>query len=209
MNHDRKLVVIGKGSTLYRSIGRTVFNEFGKIDEFSHSEVFTGKASGFWSIAILFALSRSQKENSKLLRLALKMADKVLVVGSCAMLSERASAFTYSRLKEQQAKDVIANSLKRSVLYACFGQFAKNSRMGPVYISTGDDLRRSLDDLVAGAVGVRLYANVSTSSSDSLVMYRLYRFFELVFRRRLSAAIFKFLTNYNYGYNLVCPQIED
>lgn len=198
------LVIFGKNSKLYTQYLKqslAACEDYTISRECSHNEI-ESLVKDKSAICIVFAYSNDSLDNYNIIeKLSLKYK-RILIVGSASALSHRATSFRYSLQKRLQASSaVLLNKRAYShILVANFGSFSVDHRIGRKYISQFESFKSSIDDVRLERSGVSQYFIICGTSNPHIVMYRLA---EYILGVKLTALLFKYSTNYTYGYNIV------
>lgn len=204
----RTWVIVGRNARLYQTLQTDVrarAKEVGvTVHELSHTDLaaYMHEAPDDGALIFLFSLSKRESENRAILVSLAKQSAPVIVIGSCAILSPRADAFAYSRLKRAQAMTITALSSRAPMLYGCFGSFAQPTRRGPTYVSTLADLWRAVD-VVMHASGNRVQRFARVVGMHSSTVASAYRAMEALLGAKVAAACVKLFSRHMYGYSFV------
>ncbi len=206
MIKDPKIYIIGKNSRLFKDFYNYLSENFSEksnnfvlcsykdIDNISISNVQKSRC-------VLFSISMLDIENSSLLEELINKFNEVRIIGSSSAKSYCAESFNYSRVKYNQFMDAKTRYEKGSkVYYYLFGDFYGSKRIGKKYISNFDDLEKYIfssrlgefSELCAKEKGKNLQLHTIT-----------YNIFEKIFGIKITAAIFKFLSPFTYGYTRI------
>jgi hypothetical protein len=206
MTIESEIYIIGKNSKLFKdfysysldkhmdNIKTLVLCSYKDIDTIELS-------SDKKNICILFSISMFDTENFLILDKLLIKFSEVRVVGSSSAISYCAKSFNYSRVKYNQfmkAKTHYENG--HNIYYYMFGDFYDSKRVGRKLKSNFSDLENFI--FSSNLNDFSILCAVKTGKNSKFHKF-IYELFEKIIGTKLTAALFKFLSPYTYGYTRI------
>lgn len=191
--HTIKILVTARSSQVASWISNNTPAHY-SVDLASREQVPQLTEIEHYDVIFLILPNNDIAQLSKSLNIFDHYYGKIVVCCSVSALSQRADKFVYSRNCTkfyESALQAKSKNKNQNIFPILFGTFDKPTRSGQKYVHQDD-----FEDVILDP------ANFQTCYRVHGRVYQHYKIIENILGTKVTAAIFKYLTKYTYGYNL-------